>query len=396
MRRELLPGRAAPTGLPGPRRHRHQRQPPRPRARRRSTSTTSRAGWAERRACGAMSRVAWAWSRSSSATSRGTWERRRRQRFPVARIIPGQGVELEGGERIEARHVISNADPRATLKLLGESSRPGVEIARRVDSSGRLHGEAECRHSRTAQFQGSPGNVDGSPPGSDQHAALQGRLDGVRSRAAPRQARSTPGSGPSSISRRSTTRRSPPEGVQTMSVFAQYVPHTFARGHWDSRRDEVKEVALRSIGRFCDNFPDSSSDVQVLGPPDIEKDVGLTGGHIFQGECLPPYMWDKSAGAPNADARRLPLRGVYPSRRQRDRHQRPQRRHGGAGEAARVTTYADDHWPFVHGTGVATQRAGGASPLSRSPDGSSGTGCTSGPRRDRWGRSPRAGRSPGP
>jgi phytoene dehydrogenase-like protein len=33
--------------------------------------------------------------------------------------------------------------------------------------------------------------------------------------------------------------------------------------------------------------------VQVLGPPDIEREVGLTGGHIFQGECLPPYMWDQ-------------------------------------------------------------------------------------------------------
>ena len=47
---------------------------------------------------------------------------------PVARIIPGEGVELEGGERIAARHVISNADPRATLKMLGGQADPAWKV----------------------------------------------------------------------------------------------------------------------------------------------------------------------------------------------------------------------------------------------------------------------------
>ena len=46
-------------------------------------------------------------------------------------------------------------------------------------------------------------------------------------------------------------------------------------------------------------------DAQVLGPPDIEEKVGLTGGHIFQGECLPQYMWA------NRLAARTPMKGVY-------------------------------------------------------------------------------------
>ena len=40
---------------------------------------------------------------------------------PVARIVPGEGVELEGGERIGAGVVVSNADPRRTLGMLGEA-----------------------------------------------------------------------------------------------------------------------------------------------------------------------------------------------------------------------------------------------------------------------------------
>jgi phytoene dehydrogenase-like protein len=99
-----------------------------------------------------------------------------------------------------------------------------------------------------------------------------------------------------------------PRGQHTMSVFAQYVPYTFKDGTWDSRRDEVRALALRSIGRFCSNIDGPNSaviDAQVLGPPDIEQKVGLTGGHIFQGECLPPYMWSNRLSA------RTPMPGVY-------------------------------------------------------------------------------------
>jgi phytoene dehydrogenase-like protein len=44
---------------------------------------------------------------------------------PVARIVPGEGIELEGGERIAARIVVSNADPRQTLRLLGADADEG-------------------------------------------------------------------------------------------------------------------------------------------------------------------------------------------------------------------------------------------------------------------------------
>jgi phytoene dehydrogenase-like protein len=94
-------------------------------------------------------------------------------------------------------------------------------------------------------------------------------------------------------------------GEHTMSVFAQYVPYKFARGTWDERRGEVLKLALGSLERFCSNINYAVIDAQVLGPPDIEKKVGLTGGHIFQGECLPPYMWANRLSA------RTPMEGVY-------------------------------------------------------------------------------------
>jgi phytoene dehydrogenase-like protein len=96
-----------------------------------------------------------------------------------------------------------------------------------------------------------------------------------------------------------------PSGQHTMSIFAQYVSYTFAGGSWDTHRDEVRRLALNSLGRFCSNIPDAVLDAQVLGPPDIEAKVGLTGGHIFQGECLPQYMWSRRLSA------RTPMPGVY-------------------------------------------------------------------------------------
>jgi phytoene dehydrogenase-like protein len=43
----------------------------------------------------------------------------------------------------------------------------------------------------------------------------------------------------------------------------------------------------------------------VLGPPDIESRIGLTGGNIFQGEVTPDQMWEGRLPA------RTPVPGLY-------------------------------------------------------------------------------------
>ena len=54
---------------------------------------------------------------------------------PVARILPGEGVVLEGGERVHAPVVISNADPRQTQRLLElRPIRHGAHASRRFRS----------------------------------------------------------------------------------------------------------------------------------------------------------------------------------------------------------------------------------------------------------------------
>ena len=90
-----------------------------------------------------------------------------------------------------------------------------------------------------------------------------------------------------------------------MSVFSQYVPMTPATGTWDAIRDDVADAAFAAIARFAPDVADCVIDRQVLGPADIEERIGLTGGHIFQGEILPDQMWS------GRFASRTPIPGLY-------------------------------------------------------------------------------------
>jgi phytoene dehydrogenase-like protein len=225
---------------------------------------------------------------------------------PVAEILPGEGVRLESGERIAAPVVISNADPIRTLAMLGEDADTGWrERIEAVPIEG-CTVKLNVLLSELPDFVSRPGQNKPHHYGQINapltHAEWQAGFAAAKRGYLPEHLWCElyfQSAHDSTVA---------PEGQHTMSVFAQYVPYTFRDGSWDSRRDEVRALALRSIGRFCSNMEGPNSAVigaHVLGPPDIEQKVGLTGGHIFQGECLPPYMWSKRLSA------RTPMPGFY-------------------------------------------------------------------------------------
>jgi phytoene dehydrogenase-like protein len=222
---------------------------------------------------------------------------------PVARIVPGQGVVLDAGDRIDAPIVVANADPRVTLRLLDEAADPGWRAqVEAIPITG-------CTLKLNVALRALPDFL--SRPGTHQPHHL-GQINTPLSKEEWRASFDAARSGrlPDRLwtelyFQTAHDRSVAPEGVETMSVFAQYVPYRFAEGNWETRRSEAATLALASIGRFCRNIPDAVLDVQALGPPDIERSVGLTGGHIFQGECLPPYMWDRRLGY------RTPMKGVF-------------------------------------------------------------------------------------
>jgi phytoene dehydrogenase-like protein len=227
---------------------------------------------------------------------------------PVAEILPGEGVVLAGGERIAARVVVSNADPRRTLGLLGDAAEAGWRA--------RIEGVPieGCTVKLNVHLKELP-NFTARPGTNEAHHYGQINAPLTNDEWKAGFAAAKRGELPEhlwcelyfqSVHDSSVV----PHGTHTMSVFAQYVPYTFAQGNWDERREEVRSLALKSLGRFCSNIGDGGLDsavidAQVLGPPDIEQKVGLTGGHIFQGECLPQYMWANRLSA------RTPMKGMY-------------------------------------------------------------------------------------
>ena len=222
---------------------------------------------------------------------------------PVARIVPGQGALLESGARIDAPVVVSNADPRATLRMLGADADSGwrarVERVPMVGCTVKLNVALRA----LPDFRARPGTRQPHHFGQINtplsKAEWQASFDAAR-------AGNLPDRLWTELYFQTVHDRSvAPEGVELMSVFAQYVPYTFAEGTWDERRAEATALALGSIGRFCRDLPESVLAVQTLGPPDIERAVGLTGGHIFQGECLPEYQWDRRLDY------RTPMLGVF-------------------------------------------------------------------------------------
>ncbi|MGH7528698.1 MAG: phytoene desaturase family protein [Gemmatimonadales bacterium] len=222
---------------------------------------------------------------------------------PVARIVPGEGVELASGERIAAVRVISNADPRATLALLdGGADSAWAARVREIPITG-VTVKVNMTLSELPNFKARPGTRE------PHHTA---QVNTPLTKDEWRQHHRTANEGVlpprvwaelylQTVFDNSVV----PAGMHTLSVFAQYVPHRFREGTWDTRRDEVGRVVVDSIARFCSNLPQAITAMEVLGPPDIERRVGLTGGHIFQGEILPDYMWDRRLQA------RTPMQGVY-------------------------------------------------------------------------------------
>lgn len=222
---------------------------------------------------------------------------------PVARIIPDTGVELAAGERLYAPVVVSNADPRTTLHLLGEAADPvwraQVEALPMRSATVKINTALRALPNFTAR----PGTWE--PHHFGQINTPLSQHEWRTYHALANQGELPPRLWTELYFQTPHDPSVAPPGMQTMSVFAQYVPHTFAQGTWDSRRDEVGRLAIDSIARHCSNLPDVVVHMEVLGPPDVERQVGLAGGHIFQGECLPQYMWDKRL------AYRTPMSGVY-------------------------------------------------------------------------------------
>ncbi|MEN3284989.1 MAG: hypothetical protein V7607_6129 [Solirubrobacteraceae bacterium] len=221
---------------------------------------------------------------------------------PVAAILPGEGVVLEDGTPIRARTVVCNADPKVALRLLEGQDMPADYRARLEDWKVRSPVvKFNAALSELPNWTAAPGQAWPARATVD----VSGGLEDAQ-RAFEACERGEPAVGFGEIYVQTGYDQTPaPAGAHLLSVFGQYAPYELAEGTWDSRRDEVARQFISLIDRFAPGFEDRLLAYEVLGPPDIEERIGLTGGNIFQGEVTPDQMWTERLSP------RTPIPGLY-------------------------------------------------------------------------------------
>jgi phytoene dehydrogenase-like protein len=102
-----------------------------------------------------------------------------------------------------------------------------------------------------------------------------------------------------------------PDGQHYMSVFVQYAPYRLAEGEWnDDRREAFGNTVIDAIAAHSPGFRQKILHVEIRTPWDIEREVGMTEGNIFQGELtMDQLLFNRPI--PGYAQYRSPVKGLY-------------------------------------------------------------------------------------
>jgi phytoene dehydrogenase-like protein len=95
------------------------------------------------------------------------------------------------------------------------------------------------------------------------------------------------------------------------TIFVQYAPYELANGTWDdANREAFAKTVIDKISRHSPDFKDLIVHKEVRSPADIEREVGLTEGNIFQGELtFDQLLFNRPV--PGYAQYRSPIKGLY-------------------------------------------------------------------------------------
>lgn len=102
-----------------------------------------------------------------------------------------------------------------------------------------------------------------------------------------------------------------PAGKHFMSCFVQYAPPKIDGRDWtDADRDAFAETVISQIADYSPGFRDRIVHMEVRTPREIEAEVGLTEGNIFQGELtFDQLLFNRPV--PGYAQYRSPVGGLY-------------------------------------------------------------------------------------
>ena len=102
-----------------------------------------------------------------------------------------------------------------------------------------------------------------------------------------------------------------PPSQHWMSNFIQYCPPTLADGPWTpEKRDAFGQTVVDKIERYSPGFKDLIVHMEVRTPHEIEQEVGLTEGNIFQGELTIDQLFFNRP-FPGYAQYRMPIKNMY-------------------------------------------------------------------------------------
>ena len=208
---------------------------------------------------------------------------------PVSKVLlndnKAYGVVLDNGDEIEANKIISNLDPNRTyLKMVGEENLD-EEITKQIKrfkfrgSSGKVNLALD----RVPEFSCRPGVGDhlrGDVAIAPSIEYLEKAFD---------QAKYGEFSTRPYINAVIPTLTDPslaPPGKHILSCFVQYAPYHIKEGaeNWPKYRDAFGDTVVDTMAEYIPGLKDMILYKQVLTPWDLEQQMGLTEGNIFQGE----------------------------------------------------------------------------------------------------------------
>lgn len=228
----------------------------------------------------------------------------------IIRNGKAEGIALSNGDEVKAGLVLSNADVKRTfLKLVDEKELPERFVHR-------------VRHFK---MRGSSGKVNIALDGLPSFPALPSGCHAIkgdlhftdtveRIERAYDDWKDGRWSSDPFLDAMIPTTLDPtmaPPGKHFMSCFVQYCPPKVGGRDWtDADRDAFAETVISQIADYSPGFRDRILHMEVRTPRELEAEVGLTEGNIFQGELtFDQLLFNRPV--PGYAQYRSPVRGLY-------------------------------------------------------------------------------------
>jgi phytoene dehydrogenase-like protein len=220
------------------------------------------------------------------------------------------GVILENGDEIRSNIVVSNLDAKRTFtKIMDKNDLPdGIyERAKNFKIRG-SSGKVNIALSGMPKFTGVPENRYIARGGQ----GFSGSLESMeRAYDCWKHGRWSDDPFIESVIPSAWDPTVAPPGQHWMSNFIQYCPPELSDGPWTpEKRDQFGESVIKKIERYSPGFRDLIVHMEVRTPFEIEKEVGLTEGNIFQGELTIDQLFFNRP-FPGYGQYRMPVKNMY-------------------------------------------------------------------------------------